>query len=231
MTAVAEVKSFLPTLHAVLRERKSVRAFKPDPVPQRLLDELFALAAETPSNCNTQPWTVCLVSGATRDTLAQALTEDYQQGKIAFDIPYLAAHYPPGLKERQVAHVQSQQDAFGISRDDAQGRSKLGLGNMRFWDAPHVALLFMPAFGNEREAADVGMFAQSAMLGATALGLATCPQTSLGLFAGTIKRVLGIDDSLKLLIGLAIGYEDETSPAARLVQDRVPPSDFIRAYV
>lgn len=220
----------LPPFDEVLVSRKSVRAFRPEPVETELLGRVFEMASLAPSNCNTQPWRVYLVSGETRDRLAAALTEAYSEKRLAFDIPYLANAYTPELRSRQGEHVQCQQDAFGISRDDAEGRARLGFGNMKFWGAPHIAFLCMPAFGNEREAADVGMFAQSAMLAATALGLATCPQTSVGLFAGTIKAMLGIDETEKLLFGLAIGYEDSEAAEARLVQARAGPRAFLRTF-
>ena len=51
------------------------------------------------------------------------------------------------------------------------------MGNFRF-DAPVVALL--PDGFGLREACDLGMFTQTVMLGLTAQGLGSCPQTALG---------------------------------------------------
>jgi nitroreductase len=42
-------------LDAVIHSRKSVRAFKPDPVPKRLLMEVVDVARAAPSNFNSQP--------------------------------------------------------------------------------------------------------------------------------------------------------------------------------
>ena len=56
--------------------RRSVRAFRPDPVPQPLLEHVFALAARAPSNCNTQPWFTAVASGAACERLRQMAEEE-----------------------------------------------------------------------------------------------------------------------------------------------------------
>ncbi|MEO1173804.1 MAG: nitroreductase family protein, partial [Myxococcota bacterium] len=39
-----------------VRARRSIRAFLPEPLPDREMREMFELAGRAPSNCNTQPW-------------------------------------------------------------------------------------------------------------------------------------------------------------------------------
>ena len=60
-----------------IKERKSIRAFKPDPVPKETLLELLEIAQRAPSGTNTQPWHVYLCAGEvktaiTNDVLAMA---------------------------------------------------------------------------------------------------------------------------------------------------------------
>src|SRR3546814_13673540 len=71
----------------------------------------------------------------------------------------------------------------------------------------------MPDWCGVREAADVGMFAQSLMLALTAHGLASCPQSSLSHYAAVVKRELNIPDDMRLLFGLSFGYEDPDHPS------------------
>lgn len=229
MIATLELE-FADGLEQVLKSRKSIRAFRSDPVPEQLIDRALELARWSPSNCNTQPWRVHLVGGEAAERLRGELLADHAAGKMAPEIPYLMNQYPPDFQRRQIAHVMCQQTALGIAREDTEARAKLSRGNMAFWNAPHVAFLFMPAFGNEREAADVGAFGQSLMLACEALGFGSCPQTSLGMMASTIKRVLGVGDDVKLLYGLAIGYPDEGRPAARLEQERLPLEQFVTRH-
>ncbi|HEX3406163.1 MAG TPA: nitroreductase family protein, partial [Caulobacteraceae bacterium] len=52
-----------------LHQRRSVRAFKPDPVPLSLVRELLDCARRSPSGTNIQPWTVHVVTGEVRERL------------------------------------------------------------------------------------------------------------------------------------------------------------------
>ena len=48
----------------VVKARRSIRAFTDKPVPEELLNTIFETAMQAPSNCNTQPWFVNVVTGA-----------------------------------------------------------------------------------------------------------------------------------------------------------------------
>lgn len=58
---------------------------------------------------------------------------------------------------------------------------------------------------------DCGMLIQSILLAATDLGLATCPQASLGHYPDIVKKELTGFDNYILLCGIAIGYEDTSA--------------------
>ncbi len=62
-------------LHDFLRTRRSIRRFKPDPVPASAIERILETAAYAPSAHNLQPWRFAVVTttGA-KDRLGQALT-------------------------------------------------------------------------------------------------------------------------------------------------------------
>jgi nitroreductase len=61
-------------LFTAIKERKSVRKFRPDPIPAELLRDLFEVARWAPSWANTQCWEVIVVSNPeTRDRLAETV--------------------------------------------------------------------------------------------------------------------------------------------------------------
>lgn len=219
----ADTAAFEALVHA----RKSVRAFRPDPVPRALIDHIVRLASQAPSNCNTQPWTVHIASGDVRNSIADALIAAGEANNQSPDIPYHWQTYPEDLRERQAEHLSHQQAALGIERTDPDGRMMVRRANMNLFGAPHAAFLFIPAWSNEREAADLGLFAQTLMLALTAFGLASCPQTSVGLQAAPIKRILGIDSSMRLMFAISFGYEQTGARAARLEQRRLPLDAFL----
>ena len=40
----------------VVLGRRSIRGYKPDPVPKQVIEEVLELAVRSPSSMNTQPW-------------------------------------------------------------------------------------------------------------------------------------------------------------------------------
>ena len=85
--------------------------------------------------------------------------------------------------------------------------------NHAFFDAPHAVLIFMPEPFDTREAADIGMYAQTLMLALIARGIASCAQGALSLFPDIVRQYLGVAPNHKLLFGISFGYEDPSVKA------------------
>ena len=207
--------------NAVVEQRRSLRAFLPDPVPQAVMDEIFGQALRAPSNCNTQPWFVHVASGEALEAMRRDMPERFMAGDISMDFPYDGV-YEGVYKDRQYGAAQALYDAVDIPREDKARRHEQFMRNFTFFDAPHVAFLFLPEPFGLREACDLGMFAQTIMLGMVAHGLGSCPQTALSFQANYIRETLGIDASNKLLFGLSFGYPDPEAPVNSCVTDRAP---------
>jgi nitroreductase len=202
-------QSHAEAFSALVRARQSVRAFLPQPVPQQTIREVLEDAQWAPSNCNTQPWNVHIVSGASRERLSAALLNDVGKGRFSPDFSFSTKDYFGPYAERNDEQGRVRHDDLGIARDDAQGRMALAMQNYHFFNAPHVALLFMPSFGDcVRVGSDVGMYGQTFLLALAARGLGGVPQTSVGLLADTVREVLGVPDDLKLLFAISFGYPD-----------------------
>lgn len=199
------------SVETLLRHRRSVRGFLPTPIPAVQLQHIFALAQHAPSNCNTQPWIVHVVSGEKLESLRRVLPQNTMMGKMTPDFPY-NGKYDGVYKERQYDAANQMYSALNIPREEKHKRMEVFLRNYSFFGAPHVAFLFLPEPFGLREAADVGMYAQSLMLALTAHGIASCPQTSLGFHAEVVREILGIEPSCKLLFGISFGYEDTQDP-------------------
>lgn len=209
-------------LDHLLRARRSVRGFRVDAVPDALIERVFAMAALAPSNCNVQPWVAHVVSGAAAERIRGALHDAASAGTALTPDFALTGKYPDHYRTRQIDAAKALFAATGVARDDVAARTESFLRNFRFFDAPHAVFLFVPEWAGMREAADCGMYAQSLMLALTANGLASCAQGALSHHAAIVHRELGVADDLKLLFGIAFGYEDTDHPAntARTVRDR-----------
>lgn len=216
----SESTTVLEAFASVLKQRRSVRAFLPQAVPQTLLDAVFTLAQTAPSNCNTQPWQVHVASGARCDALRQAFAVAAAEGKLpTWDFVYDFG-YQGIYRDRQYAAARVLYESQSISREDKAKRAEAFNRNFTFFDAPHVAFLFLPEPFGLREAADLGMYAQNLMLSLTAHGLGSCPQTALSFYPDIVRTELGIPDTQKLVFGISFGYADETHPSCQARTER-----------
>ena len=59
----------------VILGRRSIRGYKPDPVPKELIKEIIALAMRAPSSMNTQPWNFYIVTGEPLNRIRAGNTE------------------------------------------------------------------------------------------------------------------------------------------------------------
>ena len=203
----------------IVNSRHSLRAFLPQAVDDETLGRIFSVAQQAPSNCNSQPWIVHVVSGEKLETLRKEMPERFAAGNFTMDFPYDGVYHGV-YKDRQYGAAQALYAAAGIAREDKVKRNEQFMRNFTFFDAPHVAFLFMPEPFGLREAADLGMYAQTLMLTLTAHGLGSCPQTALGFQADFVREQLGIDATNKLVFGISFGHPNPEDPVNACVTDR-----------
>lgn len=124
--------SFAETVQA----RHSVRAFRSDPVPESMLHQVLADAQRAPSNCNTQPWDVHIVSGASRDRLSRALHGASEGGQLSPDFFRDETAFPGVYGDRRRAQGKVYYENLGMRRDDAEARRRASARNFSFFNAP-----------------------------------------------------------------------------------------------
>ncbi len=74
-----------PSFAAIVRGRRSVRRFRPDPLPHGLVERLIEAAGWAPSPHGTQPWRFAILSRAeTKTRLADAMAADWRHN-LAMD--------------------------------------------------------------------------------------------------------------------------------------------------
>lgn len=216
------------SVSAVLKKRFSVRAFRNEPVPPPVLEEIFTLAQQVPSNCNVQPCRVYVVSGAKKDQLRDELVGEVMSGKPAYpdfewDVRFQGEH-----RERQFGSANALYGAMGIERTDKQRRQIAMLRNWGFFDAPHAAFFTMSKYLKLIGAVDLGIYAQTLSLLMAERGISNCMQGALGMFPGPARGMFGLAGDEGILFGMSFGYADEDAPANKARTDRVPLDATVR---
>lgn len=214
------IKNTNMALIDAIKNRRSVRGFKPDLVPQSDIDEILNLAQLSPSNCNTQPWRVLLASGEQCNEIRTNIHDAFMKGQAMNPDFSALPKFEGPLRDRQVACAQALYGAMGIERGDKVGRMQATARNYEFFDAPHVMFIGMHRDFSPAIAVDVGMYAQTLMLLMTAYGIGSCAQASVSYYPDVIRTFFDEPDSTGILFGISFGYEDTAIEANAARTDR-----------
>lgn len=193
-------------------ERSSKRAFKPEPVPRAVLEQMFAAAQQAPSWCNVQPWRVAITEPPVTGELAKALQAAAKSGFPQPEIPF-PLEYPSPYKENRIACGAALYTAMGVAREDKAGRYDAWLRNYALFDAPHVAVVSCDRRLGPYAYVDVGVWLGYVLTAATLLGLDTCAMASVAAYPAPLRARLAIAETDVILFGLVIGHADEEAPA------------------
>ncbi len=204
-----------------MTERRSVRAFLPQPVTPQTLHELLALARLAPSGANLQPGSFVQVQGEVRESLSHALVQAWTNGQAeAEDYDYFPKPMPMTLRRRQVAAAQALYGALGVARDDRAGRDAQFERNFRFFDAPVALVVTLEHGFGSGGYMDLGMTLYGLMLAAQAKGLATCAIGAMASYPSLIRQHLGLDEGSVIVCGMALGYADPDAPVNQTRTER-----------
>jgi len=210
--------------------RKSVRAFKSDPVPRATLEEILTLAARAPSGGNLQPWRVYVLLGDARDELVHRVAEARKTNPMGEPPEYLV--YPPNLAEpwrtRRFEVGEAMYALLGIAREDKAGRLSHFARNWEFFGAPVGLIFTINRIMQQGQWADLGMFMQNAMLLARAHGLHSCAQEAWAVWHKLIREFLGVPQDEIVFCGMALGVADETAPVNALISQRAPLEEYAK---
>lgn len=204
-----------------IEKRRSIRAFKPDPIPKEILEKILNVSLRSPSYTNSQPWEIVVVTGEKKDELSKELLKLVKMEEpIQPDIPKPSS-WPPDIKERIDEHFKRRYKVLGIEENDKEKKKELRLANFRFFGAPAVIFLFQEKSLPLWSIFDMGAFAMAIMLSALEFGLHTCPQGSLTDYSSVVKKILGIPEEKRLILGISIGYPDWDAKINEYISSRV----------
>lgn len=205
----------------VWTERKSIRAFRPEPLAQETLDQIFGAAQRAPSWCNVQPWRVVVtrppVTGELAEALQAAARSGFPRAEVAFPM-----EYPSPYKEERIKCGAALYTAMGIARDDKAGRYDAWLRNYALFDAPHVAIVSSDRRLGAYPYVDVGVWLGYVLTAAALLGVDTCPMAAVAAYPDVLRARLPIGETETILFGLVLGHADEAAPANATRTTREP---------
>jgi nitroreductase len=214
--------------------RRSVRAFKPDPVPRAVVEDILTVAARAPSGTNIQPWKVHVMVGDSKSELTRKILAVFndadEAAKHTEDYPYYPEKFVSPYIDRRRKIGWDMYGLLGIGKGDTDKMRAQSARNYMFFDAPVGLMFVIDRAMRQGSWLDYGMFIQNVMVAARARGLDTCPQQAFSRFHRVIEQHLQLPDDEMVVCGMALGVADNDAPVNKLTTEREPVSGFARFH-
>lgn len=224
-------------LEKAIKERKSIRAFKPDQVPLDLLKKIIEQAQRAPSWANTQPWEFAVVSGKKLKNIQEAFVK---RGPGAMQTSQSDVARPGDFPEPFMSRIKKMQVKENRGRTAALKPEEMAERmnkNFRNYGATTcIYLLVNKNFTYQEKGPnmwslfDCGAVEQTIMLLATACGLGTVAQAMAVVYPDIIRKELKLPDDKLIALGIAIGYPDWKNQVNEDFRDREPLDEICKFY-
>ena len=214
-------------LREVVKGRRSIRKFKPVEVPRSLMEEIMEEARWSPSWGNTQPWEFYVVTGQPLAELKRLNNEKALGGALpAPDVP-MPEKWPEAMKGRYGELGRLVLDTLEIPREDKEARYRYYLGMSGLFDAPCLLVACIPKdLQVEYAMLDIGLIVQTVCLLAHDRGLGSCIMAAAVLHPDLLRSIAGIPADRRVVVGVALGYPDDSYPLNHFERPRAKREDF-----
>lgn len=214
-------------LEDLLMQRFSTRAFRSQPVPRDVINDILRLAQRSPSWCNTQPWQLDILSGAAAKRFQESYFTHVETAPEAPDFMFPTAYEGNYQQRRRSCGLQLYK-SLGITVGDRQASARQTRENYRSFGAPHVAILTCPAALGCYAAVDCGVYLLAFLLAARAHGVDSLPQAALASHPDFVRGELNLSRDRKVLCGIAFGYADREAAINQFRTERATVEEVVR---
>lgn len=214
-----------------IRNRRSIRRYKSEPVPRKVLEEIIEASQWAGSFLNMQPWEFAVLGGEVMKEWKKRLIEKFEANTpeereypigMPFPEPYSQRAeefranidnlmFPPGTE-----NLEEKQHAYAIS-------------GVQVRDAPNAIVIYTDKsfLNSPLQLLGIGIIAQTVCLASLAYGLGTCVTGRAVETPNILRELLGIPHSKIIMCAIAIGYPDPGAKINRLVRTRIPPESWV----
>jgi nitroreductase len=213
----------------VIFSRRSIRGYKPDPVPRHVIEEVLALAMRAPTSMNTQPWHFYVITGEPLNRIRAGNTERNLAGvphsrEFRIGQPFAGKH-----RERQIGVAKQLFSAMGIARDDKDARQDWVMRGFRQFDAPVCVIITYDREldGSDDTPFDCGGLANALVNAAWSRGLGTVINSQGIMQSPVVREHAGIAADQVIMKSIALGWPDFTFPANAVVSERKPLEEAV----
>ena len=216
----------------IAQARRSIRGYKPDPIPREVLEEIIHIAKQAPSSMNTQPWHFHVLTGEPLERIRRGNTEKMMAGSAVDREIKLNHGYEGPHRERQIEIAVQLFEAMGIARDDKERRMDWVMRGFRQFDAPvSIVITVDKALADDTIAHfDCGAATYGLVLAAWSKGIGSVINGQGIMQSSVVRENAMIPDDQVIMTCVAMGYPDE-SFVANDVKSRRTPNDKVASFI
>ncbi|HUJ69678.1 MAG TPA: nitroreductase, partial [Syntrophorhabdales bacterium] len=170
-----------------------------------------------PSAINLQPWEMTVVMDEERERLSRKLMKSYREKRISCS-PGNIAPLPEAVTARGRASFEGMLPY--VEEMGSDFNAYINEGSCNFYGAPVAIIVSIDKSFSKARYVDLGVCLGYLLLAAHDLGLWTCPIGLISAYEEEVKDVLNIPDNKNVVIGVALGLPDWTSPVNRFASSR-----------
>ena len=218
----------MSSVKSALQDRRTTRAFRPDPVGRDAVMKVLEPALAAPSWANTQPWEIFAAAGAPLERIRRGYAKMLKDCVPRNPDIAMPKEWPDACRSRMEALKAERTEVLEQACRPGDGLPDLMQMNYKLFGAPVVVYLCMDRCLTPWSMFDLGALSQSIMLSAQEQGLGSAVAITLAAHPDIIRRELAIPDHLAVVIGIALGIPDPDSPQNRFRSTRRSAAEVVR---
>lgn len=194
------------TLAEAISQRRSIRSYKSDPVPEEFIQQMLEAARLAPSGANRQPWRFMVITDAAKKARMRQICLEQtfiEQAPVVIVCCTDLTAYNKAARQKRNQEFQEYgvlETLTGRVADPDFRAARLAAPD------PELATILPMAVANTYIAVE------HMVLTATSLGLGTCWTGALG-EPGELEAFLGLPATTRVAVLLPVGYPAKVPPA------------------
>jgi nitroreductase len=212
---------------SVIRGRRSIRAYEPEPVPEGVVREILDEARWAPSWRNTQSWNVWVLTGGAlqryKDEFRAAVERD---DPAALDLP-ATVEWPPACSTRIAATMKSRAATLEAAGEPAGPAAALARMADLFGAPCLLVLGFDDCLAEAYASFDAGAFVQNVCLAAYDRGLGTCIVATVVRYPDLLRGLLPGAEGKRFVVSVTLGVPVAGSPANTFARSRADLDELV----
>jgi nitroreductase len=206
--------------HAIM-SRKSIRAYKPDPVPKQVLTRVIEAGLRAPSWSNVQSWEIVVLGGDLFQEIKEEFAAKLRAGdRPKPDIPF--PKWPRTYVDRRDENGTRLYGHLGIGLDEKDKQLDWYTNMIQFYGAPNGIVVYTDRGVDQWALLNIGLLLENLALAALDHGLGTCIVVAGVSYPEVLRKSLEIPEDKQLVMAVSIGYPDPAARVNEFVSNREP---------